>query len=307
MPLYLVSEQKLTLIKENRFALEKNLQKLVEGNLTELLNLKLVSSEIALNELRVDTLAFDEEVKAFVIIEYKLDRSFSVIDQGYAYLSLLLNNKADFILEYNKKNKANLEKGEVDWSQSRVIFISSAFTKYQRTAIGFQDLPIELWEARLYENGLFSFTKLETPAGAESIKTVSKGKTAAAVTKEIQTYTLDDHFKRNWEKSRELFDYFSQRVLNLDPRIVVKPVKYYIGFNINNQNMVAVTVYRSKLLLELLRVRPQDLCDPEKRTKYRRKSYEYFHKHITKFDIRTEVDIDYAISLVKQVHQKYFA
>ena len=71
--------------------------------------LKFVGSQFALHGFRIDTLAFDQETSAFVIIEYKRDRSFSVIDQGYAYLALMLNNKADFILEYNEKKKKNLQ------------------------------------------------------------------------------------------------------------------------------------------------------------------------------------------------------
>jgi hypothetical protein len=68
----------------------------------------------------------DNESKAFVIIEYKNDRNFSVVDQGMAYLSFMLNNKADFILEYNESphSSPNLKREEVDWSQSRTIFIS---------------------------------------------------------------------------------------------------------------------------------------------------------------------------------------
>ncbi|MFZ1875504.1 MAG: hypothetical protein WAU25_00560, partial [Nitrososphaeraceae archaeon] len=66
-----------------------------------------------------------------------------VIDQGYAYLALLLNNKADFILLYNETGEKKTL-NEVDWSQSRVIFISPSFTTYQRKAIEFRDLPIEL-------------------------------------------------------------------------------------------------------------------------------------------------------------------
>jgi hypothetical protein len=42
--------------------------------------------------LRIDTLAFDDESKGFVIIEYKKDRNFSVVDQGMAYLKFLLKN-----------------------------------------------------------------------------------------------------------------------------------------------------------------------------------------------------------------------
>ncbi|MGI6481685.1 MAG: hypothetical protein ACOX08_00215, partial [Methanobacterium sp.] len=39
--------------------------------------------------------------------------NFSVIDQGYAYLALLLNNTADFILEYNESKDDFLGKKDV--------------------------------------------------------------------------------------------------------------------------------------------------------------------------------------------------
>ncbi len=50
----------------------------------------MVKSEFQLNNLRIDTLAFDKESNSFVIIEYKRGVNFSVIDQGYAYLALLI-------------------------------------------------------------------------------------------------------------------------------------------------------------------------------------------------------------------------
>ena len=111
-----------------------------------------MKSELALNNLRIDTLAYNPDTHAFIIIEYKKSQNFSVIDQGYAYLSLLLNNQADFILEYNQILNRNLSKKSVDWSQSRVIFVSPKFTRYQQQATNFQDLPFELWEIRQYEN-----------------------------------------------------------------------------------------------------------------------------------------------------------
>jgi hypothetical protein len=43
-----------------------------------------VKSEFELHGLRIDTLAFDKESSVFVIIEYKKERNFSVIDQGMA-------------------------------------------------------------------------------------------------------------------------------------------------------------------------------------------------------------------------------
>ncbi|GIX43580.1 MAG: hypothetical protein KatS3mg129_3313 [Leptospiraceae bacterium] len=126
--------------------------------------------------MRIDTLAFDNETKSFVIIEYKKDKNFSVIDQGYAYLALLLNNKADFILEYNECKNESLKKENVDWSQSRVIFISPQFTKYQKQAINFKDLSIELWEVRKYENNTILFNQLKSSSEiSESITKISPG------------------------------------------------------------------------------------------------------------------------------------
>ena len=95
----------LELVKEDDFKLEKEIQKLTEGNLETIFGLDFVKSEFSLNNFRIDTLAFDKSASSFVVIEYKRDKNFSVIDQGYAYLSLMLNNKADFILEYNENRK----------------------------------------------------------------------------------------------------------------------------------------------------------------------------------------------------------
>jgi len=193
------------------------------------------------------------------------------------------------------------------WSQSRVMFVAQSFTKYQQEAIGFQDLPIELWEVKKYEEDLVSFNQVRASEKSESIKTVTKNKDIERVSREIKQYSVEDHIKPNWSKAKELFDEFSQRVLELDPRFEIRPVKYYIGFNIENKNIVAVKVRTTKLLLELLRVQPKDLKDPEKRTKYRKNSFEYYNKHITQFDINSEDDIDYTMSLVKQVYRKFIA
>lgn len=305
MPIYKQADNKLVPVKEKRIGLEKTLQSLVESNLEEVFGLSFVASEFPLNNLRIDTLAFDDETKAFVIIEYKRGKNFTVIDQGYAYLSLLLNNKADFVLEYNEKTKKNLSKSDIDWSQSRVIFVAQSFTKYQQEAIGFQDLPIELWEVKKYDENLVFFNQMRASEKSESIKTISKSKDIERVSREVKQYSLEDHIKPHWSKSKELFEEFSGRVLELDNRFEIKPVKFYIGFNIENKNVITVKVRSSKVLLELLRVQPKDLNDPEKRTKYRKNSFEYYNKHITQFDINNEDDIDYAMSLVKQVYKKF--
>ena len=131
MPIFNLKNNQLERVKERKFKLEKEIQTLTEGNLNVILGLEFVKSEFPLKNFRIDTLAFDNENKSFVIIEYKRDKNFSVIDQGYAYLSLMLNNKSDFILEYNENKSSTLKRDDVDWSQSKVIFISPSFTNYQ--------------------------------------------------------------------------------------------------------------------------------------------------------------------------------
>ena len=305
MPIYKQSGSKLVPIKEKKVGLEKTIQTLTEENLSEVFGLSFIVSELQLNNLRIDTLAFDEETKSFVVIEYKKDRSFSIVDQGFAYLALLLNNKADFILEYNEKSKRNLKKSDVDWSQARVIFVASSFTKYQQEAIGFQDLPIELWEVKKYDSGLFSFDQVRASEKSESIKTIAKNKDIEKVSREIKQYSLDDHIKPTWNKSKELFDEFSQRVLELDPRFEIKPVKSYIGFNMGSKNMITVRIRTSKLILELLRTNPENIKDPEKRLKYVKNSLEHYNQHISLFDIKNEDDIDYAMLLAKQKYKNF--
>lgn len=113
--------QRLDFIKELPFKFEKEIQTLVEKNLKSLLHLDFIRSEFALNGFRIDTLAFDIETKSFIIIEYKRDKNFSVIDQGYAYLSLMLNNKADFILEFNESQQTTLKRTDVDGHNQKLF------------------------------------------------------------------------------------------------------------------------------------------------------------------------------------------
>ena len=67
-----------------------------------------------------------------------------------------------------------IKKNDVDWSQSRVIFVSPNFTNYQRKAIEFKDLPIELWEVKIYSNNTILFNQIQSPEKSESITTISQ-------------------------------------------------------------------------------------------------------------------------------------
>ena len=161
-------------ISENQFKLEKEIQDLFEANLNQIMGLSLVKSEFAIKNKRIDTLAFDEQANAFIIIEYKRDKNVSVVDQGFTYLSLMLENKADFIVEYNEQLKKSLKRDDVDWSQTRVAFVSPSFTDNQIQATNFKDIAIELWEIKRYENNTFIVNPIKKSRGAESIKPIAQ-------------------------------------------------------------------------------------------------------------------------------------
>ncbi|AVM43734.1 hypothetical protein C5Q97_03070 [Victivallales bacterium CCUG 44730] len=253
MSIFQLKPDNLSQIKEMPFKLEREIQNLVEKNLGMLLGLEFVKSEFTISgtvqQLRIDTLAFDAKSKAFVIIEYKQDKSFSVVDQGYAYLSVMLNNKADFILEYNESSGKVLKKADVDWSQSRVIFISQAFTPYQKEAINFKDLPIALWEIKQFSNQTISFEEIRKLNATESIKTVSAGNSAVdSVSKVVVVYTENDRLKDIPEDILELYGQLRERILELG-NVEIKATKLYVAFTVNGSNFTDIAIQKKALKL----------------------------------------------------------
>jgi len=305
MPLYKIDASKLTPVPTKDFRLERDAQRLVEANIGQVFGLKFVDTEFQLNGLRVDTLAFDEETNSFVVIEYKRDRSSSVIDQGYSYLALVLNNKADFVLRYNETQKASLTKAHIDWSATRVIFVAARFTTHQLGSINFQDLPIELWKVQLFDGGLLSIEQQLADKQAESIKTVTKSSVKTdSVEREIKTYTVGDLIRDDYP-SKLLYEELSTRILDIDSSFVESPKKGYIGYKIGNQIIVAIVPQKNRLILEFNRTQPKDVDDPKGLVEYIPKSLEYKNRHMSRMFIENNSVINYAISITEQVYKKH--
>lgn len=306
MSLFKISNKKLLPIKEKKINLEKDIQTLTEDNIKEILGYTFVSSEFQTDTFRFDTLSWDSENNSFVIVEYKKKRNFSVVDQGFAYLSVLLNRKADFILEYNTKFPNNqLKKDDVDWSQSRVIFISPHFTSYQINSINFRNMPFDLFEIKLYENNTVAYNKIEASNPTESIDSITRGGEIEKVSKEVKNYSIDDHFNEGWDMSRELFELLDERLLSLDPNLTRDPKKNYIGYKMGNKLLMYLNIRKSNITLKMSRMEAEDFKDPEGRIKYIKNSLKYWNVHTCYFRIIDEEDIDYAMMLAKQVYKKF--
>lgn len=247
MKIFTSKKGQLSQLKQQKFKLEKDIQRLFEENLTLLSGYIFIRSEFSIKNSRIDTLAFDPETQAFVIIEYKRQQNSSVVDQGISYLNLMLEYKADFIVEYNEKQKVPLKRNDVDWSQSKVIFVSPAFNDFQIQATNFKDLPIELWEVNRFDNDIITLNIINKSKSAPNIKAVSNEKREElSILKEIKVYQESDHLADKTDFIQELYEDFKQGILNLDPNIEINTRKLYIAFK-KDRNIADIRIQQKNL------------------------------------------------------------
>ena len=253
MDLYKLKKNKLQEVPRKNFDLEKDIQLLIETNTEDIFNLEFISSEFRIRDFRLDSLCFDHETNSFVIIEYKKGSSYSVIDQGYSYLSIMLENKSDFILEYNENKDKSLKREDIDWSQSRILFISPSFNSYQKNSVNFKDVPFELWEIKRFSDDLVSLNR-HLPSSKESIQKFDSGKNSVikSVSKEVKVYDEEHHLDLINEKTKSLYLNLKEEFLKLDDVDFVI-TKRYIGFKKNNTIVTYINFYKESLRIRFVR------------------------------------------------------
>lgn len=299
MIIYNTIGNKLEQVKEKPFKLEREIQSIFESNLQNIMGLLFVKSEFTIKNKRIDTLAYDKQTNAFIIIEYKRDKNYSVVDQGLTYLNLMLQNKAEFILTYNETLKDILHSKDVDWSQSRVAFVSPSFTDNQISASDFKDFGIELWEIKQFENNTISINTIKKSSGAPSIKPLLENSDSLKEVKEnIKVYTEEDHFSNGSDYIIELYEKFKSSILNLTDGIEVLPQKYYIAFK-KGSNISDIEIQKKSLKI-FINAKIGSLDDPKGLVKDvsnigHRGNGDY------QIQIENDKDLEYIMSLIKQV------
>lgn len=299
MILYNNNSNKLIQVKEKPFKLERDIQNIFENNLQQVMGLQLVRSEFSIKNKRIDTLAYDKQTNAFIIIEYKRDKNYSVVDQGLTYLNLMLQNKAEFILTYNETLKDTLHSKDVDWSQSRVAFVSPSFTENQISASDFKDFGIELWEVKQFENNIISINSIKKSSGAQSIKPLLENSDKLKEVKEnIKVYTEEDHLNNGSDTTIELYEKFKSSILNLADNIEIIPQKFYIAFK-KGSNISDIEMQKKGLKI-FINAKKGTLDDPKGIVKDvsnigHRGNGDY------QIQIENDNDLEYIMSLIKQV------
>ena len=301
MKLYKINNGEISSVKVKPFKLEKDIQSLVENNVEEFFDLEFVKSELSIKSFRLDTLCFDKTNGSFVIIEYKNSKNYSVIDQGYTYLSLLLNNKSDFILEYNEIKNRNLKRSDIDWTQSKVIFVSPYYTDYQKNSINFKDVPFELWEIKRFDNDTFILNqhKVESNESISSTSKIGEDNIVNTVSREVKLYTEEYHIKntRVKEEAISIYNKFKERVLSLGDDIELRPRKEHLGF-IRRTNFVDVQ-FQSRNLKIFINLKIGELDDPKNICRDV-SNIGHWGNGDYQLKVDDDSDLDYIMFLVKQ-------
>lgn len=312
MEVFNIKNNKVEVVELNPFKLEKDIQEVIEKNTETFFGLEFVRSEFPIGEFRIDTLCFDNETNSFVLIEYKKGSSYSVIDQGYSYLSLMLNNKSEFIIEYNERLNKTLKRDDVDWTQSRILFISQSFSSYQRNSVNFKNLPFELWEIKRFNNETIVLNK-HNSTSKESIDTLSNidsSNLIESVSKEIQVVDEEFHTSKLDSDTLQKWNDFKERISELD-NVKLEIKKPYISLMGESKNVCFCNFRKNYISIEILRgnVNPDgtksknffNLDDPKGISE--EGSWEWksgVKGNLYKIKFNKNTDIDYLMFLINQ-------
>ena len=249
MQLFHHNANTLSPIERNSFKLERDIQSLVEANMEVIFGIEFVSTELTVGEFRLDSLAFDQQNNYFIIVEYKKGHSYSVVDQGMTYLQLMLNNKADFLLRLSQHKGEVLEMKDVDWSQSKIIFVAESFNSYQKDSVNFDNLPFELWEIKRFSNNTIVFNKHKSNS-SESIGSLTDTKKNSAlneINKEVKVFTENDHLSKSDDLIVEKWNELKELIIELDG-VEIVPKRQYISllFEDKKNKTIAYIYFQKK-------------------------------------------------------------
>ncbi len=323
MFLYSNSKDSYTNVKSIPFDNEKDIQNIVENNMDTLLNLEFIESEFIVGDFRLDSVCLDPETNSFVIIEYKLDKNHALTDQGYSYLNTMMNNKSKFVLSLSQKRNELFTEKDFNWKDSKVVFISQTFSKYQLNAFA-KDLPFELVRIKKFESNDILLDHI-SPQYSESFSySDSKSKTKNNNTSkdEFKKTTEEEHLSKLTDsKLLDLYNLIKERILDLG-KYEVNVTSSYIGFRLDKfNNLVTIKTRKDKFSLNVVlgwvdkdgSKSPSyfELDDPKKVAVHKdwnsknmggSKGYRYYVVVDTK---TSNEDLDYIMFLIKQKHNVF--
>lgn len=275
------------------FKLEKEVQDLFEKNLDTLLGVRFVASEfVAGAGNRIDTLGIDENGFP-VVIEYKLDKHKTVINQGVAYLVWLKNHQdAYWKAVFNKLGQAVAD--SIDFSSVRLICVAADFT---RDDLGMYELMpgmIDLVRYRRFGERQILLERITT-ADTTTSKPIKPESEKSGTDKPIAKWLAEADVN-----TKALYESLRQAILDQGEDVTEKETKLYFAFKrIRN---FATVCYASKTEINLyLHLNPDEVTIRDGLRDVR--SIGHWGTGSLEVRIRNQHDIENSKPLIQQAYE----
>jgi len=281
-----------------KVGLEKDVQKLFEKNLNEILNIQFLATEYSTSfGGRIDTVGIDNNGSP-VIIEYKLTQNDNVINQGLSYLRWLLDHKDAFeTLTRNAKIEI-----EIDWASPRVICVAESYNKFDLDTADLLPMNIELLKYQIYDNDILLVESESQRKVKISTSEIFKKNEKHEFKEKIQ-YTVDDHLKSASDSIRELFAVIKEKISALDETIIEEAKSKYIAYKLTT-NFVDLVILKDSLKL-FLNVPSGELVDTHGLARDLTKPKHIGHWGNGDYEVRLErkEDVDKIMDLIRQSYE----
>lgn len=233
-------------LNSNQVPLEKELQQLLEQNMSTFFGVTFLKSEYRITNGRMDSIGIDEN-NCPVIFEYKRSVNENVINQGLFYLDWLLDHKADFkLLVMDTLGSEQADK--IDWSMPCVICVANDFTKFDEHAVNQMQRNIKLVKYKKFGNNLISLEYLNAP----QVQPIEFDDGFVKQTKKSNSKDkdFDQYFNEAGIKNQNLFYSVRDYILSLGDDVSENRLKLYVAFK-KVRNIICAEVYRNNVCLHL--------------------------------------------------------
>lgn len=294
MPIFINEAGKLRTLSTLPCRYERDLQKLIEDNLMEVLEMHYLATEYPTSSGgRIDTLAVDTN-GAPVIIEYKRDRNGNVINQALSYLKWLKAQMPEFfgMLMMKKLGKTVADSIRLDWKNPRVICIAESFNRFDMDTAEVVPLRLELFRYRQNEGGIFTLDLVSTAdkQSRQQFMQAPEDRNLAAI-----------EVMKNQASAKQpilnLFDELRERILSIDEHIIEKTNRKGAIYAVT-KHFAEVQMKKDRLVVDL---RPIDYQDP--RGLVERIGQGYTITMNRRIVLSEAEDLDYVFSIVRQSYQ----
>jgi len=282
--------------EDERFPTERDLQKIFEDNLQEMLHIDFLASEFPTgpnHRGRIDTLGLDEMDRP-VVIEYKRNRDENVINQGLDYLHWMEGQHARARIRTLVQQK--LGDRNIDFEEAWLLCVAWQFPRRDVVAARYSEKLVALLKYACFGDGIIAIELIHPDPEEDAL---------------IDETNYDDDNQPDFSKTsgwrgasvelRTLFIELHDLVLGLGPDVQVEPRSQLVTFK-GNFNIVAVNLRsRENCLLAYVSVDPAKM-KLERGFTRDTQGYPLNHNRV-EITIRNRKDLERARPLLRQAYE----